>query len=50
MPEKIYKVSINEEVGTHEVTDSSTRFGYYIIIDKNKDELKNTLKEVGIFL
>ena len=34
-PEQIYFVSEIDEVGTHKVVDSSSRFGYYILaIDK----------------
>ena len=49
MPEIIYKVSV-KEVDTHEITDSSSRFGYYIVVGKNKNELIGMLKQVGVML
>lgn len=49
MPEIVYKISV-KEVGTHEITDSSSRFGYYIIVSKNKNELIDRLKQAGVML
>lgn len=41
IPEAIYKIWIEDIVGSHKVTDSSNRFGYYIVrgdIDKKWEE------------
>lgn len=43
-PEIINFVSEIEEVGEHEVTDSSTRFGYFIVVSKSQQEVKEILE------
>lgn len=43
-PEMINFVSDIEEVGEHEVTDSSTRFGYFIINSESQDEVREVLE------
>ena len=53
MPESIYKVNISESIrniGKCQVTDSSTRFGYYIIIDKSTKKLKDILNNAKIIV
>ena len=39
MPNEIYRVSQMETVGTHDVIDSSSRFGYYILACDNYDKI-----------
>lgn len=39
MPNEIYRVSQMEAVGTHDVIDSSSRFGYYILACDNYDKI-----------
>lgn len=39
MPDKIYKTSNIEEIGSHEVIDSSSRFGFYILALDYFDEI-----------
>ena len=39
MPEKIYRTSKIEQIGTHQVVDSSTRFGFYIMATDTIDEI-----------
>ena len=39
MPEQIYSISQIEEIGTHEVIDSASRFGYYILACENDDKI-----------
>lgn len=43
-PEIINFVSEIEEVGEHEVTDSSTRFGYFIIVSESQEEVREVLE------
>ena len=44
-PEMINFVSEIEEVGEHEVTDSSTRFGYFIIVSESPEEVREILEK-----
>ena len=39
MPSTIYRTSRIEEIGTHDVIDSSSRFGFYILRAQNFDEI-----------
>lgn len=39
MPDKIYKTSEIEKIGTHKVVDSSSRFGFYILALENLEEI-----------
>lgn len=43
-PQLIEYVSEIEEVGEHEVVDSSTRFGYFIIVSDSEQEVKEILE------
>lgn len=43
-PKLINYVSEIEEVGEHEVVDSSTRFGYFIIVSDSEQEVKEILE------
>lgn len=43
-PRLINYVSEIEEVGEHEVVDSSTRFGYFIIVSDSEQEVKEILE------
>lgn len=43
-PESIYYVSEIEDIGEHEVVDSSTRFGYYIFTGKTYNDIKEILE------
>lgn len=43
-PQLIEYVSEIEEVGEHEVVDSSTRFGYFIIVADSEQEVKEILE------
>lgn len=43
-PESIYYVSEIEDIGEHEVVDSSTRFGYYIFTAQTYNEVKEILE------
>lgn len=49
MPSIIYKVSV-KEIDEHEVTDSSSRFGYYIVAAEDRNKLINILQQVGIMV
>lgn len=40
MPNIIYRTSKIEPIGTHEVVDSSTRFGFYIMATETIDEVR----------
>lgn len=40
IPNTIYRESKIENVGSHEVTDSSTRFGYYILSADSMEEIR----------
>lgn len=44
-PELIYHVSEIEEIGTHEVVDSSSRFGFFIMCSENEKMIKKILDE-----
>ena len=44
-PEMINFVSEIEEVGEREVTDSSTRFGYFIIVSESPEEVREILEK-----
>lgn len=44
-PESIYYVSEIEDIGAHEVVDSSTRFGYYIFTAQTYKEIKEILEK-----
>lgn len=53
MPENIYKINVSEnigDIGRHQVTDSSTRFGYYIVIDKSIKKLKDILNNARVII
>lgn len=43
-PESIYYVSEIEDIGEHEVVDSSTRFGYYIFTAQTYNDVKEILE------
>lgn len=43
-PESIYYVSEIEDIGDHEVVDSSTRFGYYIFTGQTYNDIKEILE------
>lgn len=47
MPNEIYRVSQMENVGTHDVVDSSSRFGYYILACDNYDKIGWLFKNGG---
>ena len=40
MPNILYRTSNIEEINTHEVTDSSSRFGFFILNAENKDQIR----------
>lgn len=39
-PELVYEISPIEKPGSHIVEDSSTRYGYYILVCENKDKIR----------
>ncbi len=43
-PQILNYVSEIEKIGEHEVVDSSTRFGYFIIVADNKEQIKEILE------
>ena len=43
-PELLQMVSEMEPVGEHQVVDSGSRFGYYILAGKNQAEIKDWLE------
>lgn len=43
-PESIYEVSEMEQVGTHNVVDSGSRFGFFIFTMDNAEEVKGVLE------
>ena len=44
-PELIYFASKIEDISSHEVVDSSSRFGFYILACKNKEKIRWLLNE-----
>lgn len=44
-PELLYYISSLEPVNSHEVLDSSTRYGYYILACENKEKIRWLLNE-----
>ena len=43
-PESIYEVSEMEQVGTHNVVDSGSRFGYFVFTKESVEEVKGVLE------
>ncbi len=43
-PEALYEVDVTENVGEHEVSDSSTRFGYYIVIGPDAKKVRELIR------
>lgn len=44
-PEDIYYISEIEEINSHKVVDSGSRFGYYILACENKDKIRWLLND-----
>lgn len=44
-PENIYFVSEFDEINSHKIVDSGSRYGYYILACKNKDNIRWLLNE-----
>lgn len=44
-PEHIHYISELEEIESHKVIDSSSRFGYYILACENKDKIRWLLND-----
>lgn len=44
-PENIYEISPIEDINSHEVVDSGSRFGYYILACENKDKIRWLLND-----
>lgn len=49
-PKHLYKIFHQEGVGTRIIKDSSERFGYYIVVGKDKDEVERILKDTQILV
>ena len=47
-PESLYRVSEILPIDGHEIRDSSTRYGYYILIADTRDEMQALLKKSGL--
>ena len=47
-PESLYRVSDILPIDGHEICDSSTRYGYYILTAKTQDEMQKLLDMSGL--
>ena len=47
-PESLYRVSEILPIDGHEIRDSSTRYGYYILTAGTQDEMQALLRKSGL--
>ena len=45
-PDLLYRYSVSDDIGTHKVTDSSSRFGYFILSSENMGDLKEYIPKI----